>query len=533
MNTATTSESESTESVNGRSSLAPVPALVHISGIRRGTTERLPGTTVRIDPAPSGIALVAADESAESQHYATLHPNGQTYELAVAPEQTVWVNGELVQNRILESGDLLEIGEGGPVLRYRLYSPGDKIYKSPHEALADCLDCFRHERRSFPGRIGLFFIALTRELTTQTSMRFRLTMMAVGIIFITMLVLTTILLTRYSFDLEGRLAKEQTRVSELTRLVKRVQDEAFDRQELVEMRSVLESDLSQTVQRVEQLEARPAAVSRIIEAASQSTVFIQGSFGFEDPASNRPLRLLLGPEGQPLRGRQGTAAVTLEGDGPIFEITYTGTAFLVGVDGQLLSNRHVALPWESEDSYKGIVSLGLKPVMHRLIGYLPGIEEPFDLELQAASDQADVAILRYSGATGQRLPLKLSIKAVMPGDDVIVIGYPTGIRALMARTGKSFIDKLAARKDIDFWSIAQQLSRAGHIKPLATRGIVGQVTSEAVVYDAETTGGGSGGPVLGLSGEVVAVNAAILPEFGGSNLGVPVKYVRELLARSR
>jgi hypothetical protein len=28
---------------------------------------------------------------------------------------------------------------------------------------------------------------------------------------------------------------------------------------------------------------------------------------------------------------------------------------------------------------------------------------------------------------------------------------------------------------------------------------------------------------------VVAVNAAILPEYGGSNLGVPVSKVRELL----
>ena len=54
-------------------------------------------------------------------------------------------------------------------------------------------------------------------------------------------------------------------------------------------------------------------------------------------------------------------------------------------------------------------------------------------------------------------------------------------------------------------------------------------TTGALVYDAETTHGGSGGPVVALDGEVVAVNAAILPEFGGSNLGVPAAIVRELL----
>jgi S1-C subfamily serine protease len=50
------------------------------------------------------------------------------------------------------------------------------------------------------------------------------------------------------------------------------------------------------------------------------------------------------------------------------------------------------------------------------------------------------------------------------------------------------------------------------------------------VYDAETTHGGSGGPVLDINGSVVAVNAAILPEYGGSNLGVPVARLRALLA---
>jgi S1-C subfamily serine protease len=53
-----------------------------------------------------------------------------------------------------------------------------------------------------------------------------------------------------------------------------------------------------------------------------------------------------------------------------------------------------------------------------------------------------------------------------------------------------------------------------------------------VVYDAATTHGGSGGPVLNAQGEVVAVNAAIVPEFGGANQGVPVSELRKLLPRN-
>ena len=71
----------------------------------------------------------------------------------------------------------------------------------------------------------------------------------------------------------------------------------------------------------------------------------------------------------------------------------------------------------------------------------------------------------------------------------------------------------------DFWMVARLLSEAGHVAPPADR----------VVYDAETTHGGSGGPVLGLNGEVQAINTAILTDFGGSNLGIPAAEARRLL----
>ena len=76
---------------------------------------------------------------------------------------------------------------------------------------------------------------------------------------------------------------------------------------------------------------------------------------------------------------------------------------------------------------------------------------------------------------------------------------------------------------------AAALSAAGQIGPLATRGIIGQVTESTVVYDAETTSGGSGGPVLSLDGRVVAINSAILRQFDGSNLGVPAGRAGRLL----
>jgi S1-C subfamily serine protease len=100
---------------------------------------------------------------------------------------------------------------------------------------------------------------------------------------------------------------------------------------------------------------------------------------------------------------------------------------------------------------------------------------------------------------------------------------------MLAQSGEDFIEELQKTEDTGFWSVAARLAEKGLIAPLASRGIVSKATAVTIVYDAETTHGGSGGPVLDIYGSVVAVNAATLPEFGGSNLGVPVAKVRALL----
>ena len=76
---------------------------------------------------------------------------------------------------------------------------------------------------------------------------------------------------------------------------------------------------------------------------------------------------------------------------------------------------------------------------------------------------------------------------------MFVLGYPTGLRALVARSSQRFIEKITA-EELDFWSIAQALAEQDLIHPLASRGIVGQVSLDAIAYDADTTRGGSGGP---------------------------------------
>ena len=509
----------------------PTPVIVYLSGHFRGKTHRLWGEELRIGTASTADIQVAAhelppgaDASVSGGDLARLALRGQTYELEVAPGAEIWVNGERVERRVLASGDLLEIGEGGPVLRFRLYEPGTQPYNSMAEVYSECRDCVRHGGRGLFERLRILLFGAPVELVTQTSPRFRLNLVIALVLVLVMMGA----LTYHSVRLERDLAAERVKVNRLlAELMERTERQSFSAEDLASARRGIEDQLTDTLARVEALESRAGSRERVISTATRSVVFLQGSYGFVEADSGRPLRLAAPGDQDP---RVAEVPVTVRGSGPIIEILYTGTAFVATADGLLLSNRHVALPWEFDETAQLVAQAGFTPVMQRFRGFLPGVAEPFDVEHVRSSAQADLAVLRCALQGGQVPPLRLSDEPPRAGEEVIVLGYPTGMHALLARIDTPYVEALLASGPLDFWKVAERLAADGHIAPLATLGIVGQVSSGSVVYDAQTTHGGSGGPVLDLSGEVVAVNAAVVPEFGGSNLGVPADRALPLLA---
>jgi S1-C subfamily serine protease len=70
------------------------------------------------------------------------------------------------------------------------------------------------------------------------------------------------------------------------------------------------------------------------------------------------------------------------------------------------------------------------------------------------------------------------------------------------------------------------------IRPAATRGFLGDVLPHEMTFDAQTTIGGSGGPVVAMTGRVVGVSYAVLRQFGGSNFAVPIRLALPLLQGS-
>jgi S1-C subfamily serine protease len=75
----------------------------------------------------------------------------------------------------------------------------------------------------------------------------------------------------------------------------------------------------------------------------------------------------------------------------------------------------------------------------------------------------------------------------------------------------------------------EELARHHLIRPVDTQGHIGDVLPDKIVYDAQTTSGGSGGPLFNVQGQVIGINFAILRDFGGSNFAIPVRFGESIL----
>lgn len=499
------------------------PALIQLTGPGRGTRHSLATdqATVGID-AHGEVRVSPGEESDTADRRAVLHRGDDRWYLRVAPDAAIFLNGDPVSSGRVLPGDVIQVGPDGPLLRFRLEPGSGSQYKSLRDALADCVACARYGSDSVPAGIGLFLESMPRELFTQTAPWLR-TAMVGG-------VLLGLAATGYqivqSRQLEDRLANARTRLDAVAASLRAEQD-----------RNIVTSGSLDSLRRA--MEARgdegedgdDAApdVPDVLAGASRSVMLIHGVFGFEDPASGRSLHAEQG--WNRATSGQSSPRVSVDADGPPLERQYTGTAFAVTDRGHFITNRHLVRPWRQDPVARSVQEAGFRPVLRELIGFLPGREKPVDLKMVLESDSADLALLRTDDLEGPPAGLPLADETAQVGQTVYLLGYPTGLRALLARSSPALVTEIeqdtvarrSPRKIID------RLAEEGAISPLTTRGIVGQISPSSVVYDAETSQGGSGGPVVSRDGRVVAVNKGLMPEFGGSNLGVPVRQVRRLL----
>jgi S1-C subfamily serine protease len=496
-----------------------VPVAVILSGPRRGHSDPLVEKTYRIVMRPDeALYFLPPDDRRAQKYHATLHRIANTYEVAATADRAVWVNGEQVTGtRILKAGDLLEIGHRGPVVRYRLYPAGTAPRKTFAEAVVDSYDSAQVDGLSRIGRISTFLGNVTRDLATQTTLWFRIWIL----IIVTILVASIVMLIAQSVRLQKKVATEEARISSIEQKLAEQDVDSLTMKDLLSLKAEVNTQLADTLARLAEIEKGAGKAYRIIAQATPSVVFLLGSYGFTDPLSGKMLRSV------DMGG--GVSHYTVGDEGNVVELVFSGTAFAVSESGLLLTNLHVVEPWLRDPESDIAHGRGLTPSILKLYAYYPGSSDHRPVEMAYAGENIDLALLRPTAGTAPSVPLEVKEGAPQPGEEVIVLGYPAGLRALVARASPDFLKSISPNGPVDYWTVAQRLSEAGYIKPLATRGIVGQVTADAVVYDAETTFGGSGGPVFDLDGRVVAINAAIMAEFGGANMGIPAERIRQFL----
>jgi DNA-binding response OmpR family regulator len=295
--------------------------------------------------------------------------------------------------------------------------------------------------------------------------------------------------------------------------------------------SGLKKQLEETTGRLKRVVSESDAAEGVIRSYAPSVCLLHVSVAFNDKASGHRLRYGgINPDGSPLKGSDGNPVYTLDGTAPEVRADFFGTGFLVG-NGKILTNHHVAQPWWKNDELSGVLQQGLDPSIAEITAYFPDAPSGVSLGISQISEEADLALLHgdLPGVNRPALKIDSGKDGAISGQSVISLGYATGISAILARAGDDTVDDIVKVSGGDPKKIAGELLRRKLIRPLVTQGHIGDVLSDKIVYDAQTTSGGSGGPLINRDGSVIGVTFAVVKGFGGSNFGVPIRFAQPLL----
>lgn len=293
----------------------------------------------------------------------------------------------------------------------------------------------------------------------------------------------------------------------------------------------LRKQLDEATGRLTKLEGSSMAAEAVIRDYAPSVCLLHVSVAFNEKDSGMRLRYGgINGDGSPLKDSDGNTVYTTEGRAPEVRADFFGSGFIAG-EGKILTNHHVVQPWWGSDEMADAVKQGLEPVIADMTAYFPGVANGVPVGISQISQEADLAVVHGDLSELKRAILKLDGRkeAAISGEPLISFGYATGIDAILARAGDQTVEQIVKASGGDPKLILEELSRRKLIRPLVTQGHVGDVLTDKIVYDAQTTSGGSGGPLLNQNGGVIGVTFAVVKGFGGSNFGVPIRYASPLL----
>jgi len=205
-----------------------------------------------------------------------------------------------------------------------------------------------------------------------------------------------------------------------------------------------------------------------------------------------------------------------------FDLVWYGSGFLLEEDGTILTNRHIAGiadSLEEEFYYYGCdyetTNMSDYEFFARVVIIFPEDDTYYELRNIKYHEDYDFAIAQIDNfELGNKKTLKLSddLSNNAVGSPIISLGYPSGIEFLVYKTSSS------DTRSSELYDMVDSLGWADDRTPLfeyildeklinthVTRGIVSQITHEAVSFDSSIYGGNSGGPILNEDGEVLGI----------------------------
>jgi len=296
--------------------------------------------------------------------------------------------------------------------------------------------------------------------------------------------------------------------------------------------SALQKQLAAVETRLQKIETEGKFAERIIQSYEPSVCLIHVVLAFREHATGLRLRYAgVTSSGEPATDEHSNPLVSLTGNGPEVHLDVFGTGFLVTDTGLILTNHHVAEPWWQNDEMKEMLNQGVEPVIAEMTAYFPGVKNGVAINTEKISSLADVAVVKgnVAGLGIKQIALADGRRSAVSGGPVVLLGYPTALDAILARAGAETLQSIAAASKGDPKQVMEELARRNLIRPTTTQGHIGDVLPDKIVYDAQTTSGGSGGPLFNNEGRVIGINFAMVREFGGSNFAIPVAFGESLL----
>jgi len=293
----------------------------------------------------------------------------------------------------------------------------------------------------------------------------------------------------------------------------------------------LRHQLEEATGRLNKLEGSSQAAESVIRDYAPSVCLLHVSVAFNEKESGKRLRYGgINSDGSPLKDSEGNTVYTTEGRAPELRADYFGSGFIAG-EGKILTNHHVVQPWWQNEDLSSAGQQGLEPVIADMTAYFPGEPNAIPVGISQISQEADLALVHGDLSELKRPILRLDSRkeAAVSGESLISFGYATGLDAILARAGNETVQQIVKISGGDPKLVLAELAKRKLIRPLVTQGHVGDVLPDKIVYDAQTTSGGSGGPLLNTQGGVIGVTFAVVRGFGGSNFGVPIRYASPLL----